>query len=378
VQASGGASGALIVEGGITDRAIAALPERLFVIRDQDLSHPDAAPRTTDSMPAPMVMRDAEGDILNTGTDGGTPAKDLTLNFVPVSYPDYPPAILRVAPQQRERWRILNASSLTYLDLQLLFGDRIQAVGVIGVDGVPLNFERPGQDALRWQSHAQLPPGSRIDIVVRTPAVGERASLVTRRVDTGPLGENDPTRPLARVIAELPSSRSAPVATREAPRHVPTRRWLGSAEPVRVRRLYFSEAPPEPGDASGRGEFYITPEGETPSVFDPASTTPSIVVHSGDVEDWIIENRTRELHAFHIHQIHFLLLEWNGVPVEEPYLRDIVNVAYWDGRSAQYPSVRLRMDFRDPAIVGTFVYHCHLLDHEDAGMMGLIRVLPKK
>lgn len=42
----------------------------------------------------------------------------------------------------------------------------------------------------------------------------------------------------------------------------------------------------------------------------------------------------------------------------------------------EYPSVRLRMDFRDPNIVGTFVYHCHLLEHEDGGMMGRIRVEP--
>ena len=35
------------------------------------------------------------------------------------------------------------------------------------------------------------------------------------------------------------------------------------------------------------------------------------------------------------------------------------------------------MDFRDPNTVGTFVYHCHLLEHEDGGMMGVIRVVPK-
>jgi hypothetical protein len=34
------------------------------------------------------------------------------------------------------------------------------------------------------------------------------------------------------------------------------------------------------------------------------------------------------------------------------------------------------MDFRDPDSVGTFPYHCHLLEHEDGGMMGLIRVEP--
>jgi hypothetical protein len=36
----------------------------------------------------------------------------------------------------------------------------------------------------------------------------------------------------------------------------------------------------------------------------------------------------------------------------------------------------LRMDFRDPNTIGTFLYHCHLLEHEDGGMMGLIRVEP--
>ncbi|MGA7825198.1 MAG: multicopper oxidase domain-containing protein, partial [Steroidobacteraceae bacterium] len=122
--------------------------------------------------------------------------------------------------------------------------------------------------------------------------------------------------------------------------------------------------------------FYITVEGQTPAPFDPASPLPNIVVRQGDVEDWIIENRSTELHDFHIHQLHFLLLEWSDVRVNEPFLRDTVNVPYFNGRTLRYPSVRLRMDFRDPNIVGTFVYHCHLLEHEDGGMMGTIRVLP--
>jgi FtsP/CotA-like multicopper oxidase with cupredoxin domain len=102
--------------------------------------------------------------------------------------------------------------------------------------------------------------------------------------------------------------------------------------------------------------------------------SPNIVVQQGDVEEWTIENRSRELHAFHIHQIHFQLMEWNGVPLDEPFLRDTINVPYWDGSSPQYPSVKLKMDFRDPRIVGTFVYHCHVLEHEDGGMMGTVRV----
>lgn len=62
-----------------------------------------------------------------------------------------------------------------------------------------------------------------------------------------------------------------------------------------------------------------------------------------------------------------MLTEWGGVPVNEPFLRDTIDVPYWDGKSARYPSVTLRMDFRNPDAAGTFVYHCHLLEHEDGG-----------
>jgi FtsP/CotA-like multicopper oxidase with cupredoxin domain len=71
-----------------------------------------------------------------------------------------------------------------------------------------------------------------------------------------------------------------------------------------------------------------------------------------------------------------MLLDYLGMPANEPFLRDTVNVPYFTDRALSYPSVRLRMDFRDPNAVGTFVYHCHLLEHEDLGMMGLIRVEP--
>ena len=145
---------------------------------------------------------------------------------------------------------------------------------------------------------------------------------------------------------------------------------------MRTRKLYFSEKFLDPNDPNSPTTFFITVDGQTPTPFDPASGVPDIMVKQGDVEDWIIENRSTELHAFHIHQIHFMMLDWSGVPVNEPFLRDTINVPYYDGRDLQYPSVKLRMDFRDPNAVGTFVYHCHLLEHEDGGMMGLIRVEP--
>ncbi|MGA8983988.1 MAG: multicopper oxidase domain-containing protein, partial [Candidatus Acidiferrales bacterium] len=153
--------------------------------------------------------------------------------------------------------------------------------------------------------------------------------------------------------------------------------WLGTVAPVRTRRLYFSEKLENPKDPNSATTFYLTVDGQTPKPFDPTSAVPNIIVHQGDVEDWIIENRSTELHAFHIHQLHFLMVAWRDTPVNEPFLRDTVNVPYFDGKTLEYPSVTLRMDFRDPNTVGTFVYHCHLLEHEDGGMMGTVQVLPK-
>ncbi len=80
----GGASGALIVEG--LERAIpevAGLPERVLVIRDQDLMNPGAPPAKTEPV-IPKILLDADGDAANTGTGYGKPAKDLSVNFVPV------------------------------------------------------------------------------------------------------------------------------------------------------------------------------------------------------------------------------------------------------------------------------------------------------
>jgi FtsP/CotA-like multicopper oxidase with cupredoxin domain len=70
-------------------------------------------------------------------------------------------------------------------------------------------------------------------------------------------------------------------------------------------------------------------------------------------------------------------MDLSGMPVDEPFLRDTVNIPYSKSTQLSYPSVRLRMDFRDPDSVGTFVYHCHLLEHEDGGMMGTVKVLAR-
>ncbi|MGB7731301.1 MAG: multicopper oxidase domain-containing protein [Candidatus Acidiferrum sp.] len=377
-QVLGGASGALAVEG--IERAnakVAGLPERVFVIRDQDLVHPNASPNKSEPV-VPKFLIDRDGDSANNGTGFGKPAKDLSVNFVPVPYPDYPPAIIKMKPGERQLWRVLNASAITYLNLAVLFNNhKPQMLGVVALDGVPINWNPGAENAIEWQDHIGVPPGARVELIVDGPPAGTPGLLVTRTVDTGQGGENDPNRALATIVASSDAQEPRSIlASDPVPLAAPTLPWLGSIAPTHVRKLYFSEKLEDASNPNSATTFFITVDGQTPTAFDPSAGVPNIVVKQGDVEDWIIENRTSELHAFHIHQIHFELLEYSGVPVNEPFLRDTVNVPYYNGRSLLYPSVRLRMDFRDPNTIGTFVYHCHLLEHEDGGMMGTVRVEP--
>ena len=380
VQVLGGASGALIVEG--IERAkpqLAGLPERVFIIRDEDLMNPNSPPSKSEPV-VPKFMVDKDGDAANNGTGFGKPAKDLSINYVPVPYPDYPPATIQMRPGEKQLWRVLNASALTYLNLEILYGRSPQPLGLVAMDGVPLGEYAPANeqgDPINWQTHLAIPPGARVEFVVEAPVQGATGLLVTRTVDTGPGGENDPNRMLARIVAtsDAPEPRvkleAAPVTLSP-----PKETWLGDVAPARVRHLYFSEKLTDPNDPTSAVEFYLTVDGQEPKMFDMNSTVPNIVAQQGTVEDWIIENRSQELHAFHIHQLHFLLLDYMGRPVNENFLRDTVNVPYYKGRDLVYPSVRVRVDFRDPNIIGTFPYHCHLLEHEDKGMMGTIRVEP--
>jgi len=377
VQVLGGLSGAVIIEGiERANKEVAGLPERVLIIRDQDLLNPNAPPAKSEPV-IPKMLIDHDGDAANNGTGFGRPAKDLSINYVPVPYPDYPPAAIQMKPGERQFWRVLNASAITYLNLEVLYKFKPQQLGIVALDGVPLNANGTSGDFIDWQSHIGVPPGGRVEFIVTGPPPGLPGLLVTRTVDTGVGGENDPNRMIATITAsnDAPEPRSK-LSWSAEPLPPPSLPWLGSVPPVRTRRLYFSEQLLDPNDPNSATTFYLTVDGQTPKPFDPASDVPDIVVKQGDVEDWIIENRSTELHAFHIHQLHFLMTAWRDVPVNEPFLRDTVNVPYHDGRTLEYPSVTLRMDFRDPNAVGTFVYHCHLLEHEDGGMMGTIRVLP--
>jgi FtsP/CotA-like multicopper oxidase with cupredoxin domain len=360
-QVLGGASGALIVEG--IERAasvVAGLPERVLVLRDQ------------------LIGGVAEDSSRGDGDEPWVPSRDLSLNYVPIMYPLYKPALMLVRPRQREFWRVLNASADTFFNLQLLYWPNpdtqvAQPMQAIAIDGVPVGVDFASVE----RTSILLPPGSRAEFLMTTPPAGMYAQFLTQRYDNGPFGDTDSYRVLAN-IRSLADAPAAPLTLPAAPAAQGPQRFSGltSLQPARQRTLYFSEKSEDPAHPKRNVSYFLTAGDATPKVFDMNFTRPDLTATQGTVEDWTIENRARESHAFHIHQLHFQLLERDGEPVNESVLRDTIDLPYWDGRAATYPSVKLRMDFRSPHIAGTFLYHCHILEHEDGGMMGSIEVVP--
>jgi FtsP/CotA-like multicopper oxidase with cupredoxin domain len=354
----GGASGAIIV-GGIANLqpAVAGLPERVLVVRDQP--------------------------VAGTPTPGGIiPSWDVSLNYVPIPYvttpqPGFIPSVIQMKAGQKEFWRVSNSSADTILDLQLLYDNVAQPLKLVALDGVPVSSQdgtTPGTTLT--QTDILIPPAGRAEFIVTGPSAAvHKAVFQTLNIDTGPAGDNDPTRPLA-VIQSTASAPGLPV-TEVAAAAVTGNRFAGLAAltPNTSRTLYFSEVISDPSNPSSPTNFFITVDGATPTLFDP-NNPPAITTTQGSVEDWTIQNRSPENHEFHLHQIHFLLLAVNGVPVppSQQQFYDTYQVPFWSG-TGPYPSITVRTDFRGPDI-GDFVYHCHILGHEDNGMMAIIRVLP--
>jgi FtsP/CotA-like multicopper oxidase with cupredoxin domain len=350
----GGASGALIVEGiENVNPAVAGLPQRVFVIRDN---------------PVPG----------NPSPGGDVPSWDLSLNYIPIPSPNYTPAIIRMKPSEKQFWRVLNASADTIIDLRLQYDGVAQPLSVVALDGVPTGSQDGTTHGVPvGMTDILLAPAARAEFVMTGPSAAvQNATLLTLNINTGPDGDYDPARPLARIVTganaaepalTVPAVSGPPPAARFA--------GLASATPTAQRRIYFSEVLSDPSDSNSPTNFYITVDGQQPVLFNP-DNPPAITTTQGSVEDWTIENRALENHEFHIHQIHFLLLGRNGAPVPaaDAQYFDTVQVPFWSG-TGPYPSVTVRMDFRGPT-VGDFVYHCHILGHEDAGMMAIIRVNP--
>jgi FtsP/CotA-like multicopper oxidase with cupredoxin domain len=354
VAVQGGASGAIVVQGiQNIQPAVAGLPDRVFVIRDQLLpvgSPPESAP------------------------GGPVPGWDLSVNYVPILWPKYVPGNIQMKPGEKQFWRVSNSCADTILDLQVVYDGVPQTIQIVGLDGVPTGSQDgTTQGTLVPVTDIRVPPASRVEFIVTGPSATVRSAVFqTLFVNTGPIGDNDPQRPLFSITANpfAPEPAMQVGAVDGSPGQ---QRFAGLATaPVNATRtLYFSED-------NANSQFFITVLGQTPTLFSP-NNPPAIVTTQGSVEEWTIQNQTGENHEFHLHQTHFLLMARNGIPVppsQQQYL-DMVDVPFNPNSDTTVnpPSVTVRVDFRGPDI-GDFVYHCHILEHEDGGMMAIIRVLP--
>jgi len=320
-QVVGGLAGPLIVRGAVDQiPEIQAAQEAVLVLQDFDLT-----PRGQLREPDPIFRRwGRQGDLL---TVNGDRAPTLTI------------------PQQGlQRLRLLNASTSRIYRLRL----ENHPWHLIGLDGGTLPAPMEITEDL------VLAPGNRADVLVagdREPGTYALMSLpydrgisemlaamgqdIQQRVDTEAIaiaqlqyGEGTGAVPLPTMLLASPSV----------------------AAPIRRREFVLDHG------IDGKQAFLINGNGFAHGRID---TT----VDLGTVEEWHIVNRAGMDHPFHLHTNAFQIMRRNGKPVAIPVWQDVVNIK-------AYESVDILVPFND--FPGKTVYHCHILDHEDQGMMGII------
>ncbi len=392
-----GLTGAIVVEGPRDDaRRVAGIDERVLIVRqtqDLDAGRTQAAamtaalPESTKRKPsrhaAPATLIDTAHELL-CGANSGIDA--LSLNGAPVPVGDAADTALanfKIHAGRKQLWRILNAATDAFLDLAIVEDNgKPLPLEVVGRDGGALTDDAgkplPVSDTLAPQF---VPPSGRIEILVTAPPPGVKAYLVTHAVDTGCAGDRLPERRLAVITGGGP----APGPPQEVrPPSAPRKTLfdgLVARHTDRVRAIAMAEYP-RPG-ITDQVDFYIA-ERKPGAVLRPyvMGSRPAITVRAGTTEEWIIENWTHELHAFHIHQVHFRVLAIDGKPLTDPPLLDVVNVPYAEAtgyHSKDGPvrpgRVRIKLTFPE-SLAGDIPFHCHLADHEDNGMMAVLRVVP--
>jgi FtsP/CotA-like multicopper oxidase with cupredoxin domain len=256
--------------------------------------------------------------------------------------------LLTARPGERERWRIINACVARYLRLRL-DGQQLQ---LLGMDSGRYPQPETVDDLL-------LAPGNRADLLVTT-TTGE-STLRAFRYDRGNMpgmmgsGARNPAPPDGAALATLLVSgeQAAPFAAvpvLKGPENL-------SSSAIAARRQIVLAAGMGMG-ANGMMRFTINGR-----EFDEARTDTTVA--AGDVEEWTLTNTSPMDHPFHLHVWPMQIIEENGQSMTTAVWRDVVNVPA-NGR------VKVRVAFND--FRGRSAYHCHLLDHEDLGMMGAIEV----
>ncbi len=315
-QIAKGLYGGIIVRDA-KDPLPASLPEKLLILSDNRFNADGSPAFAVPHTPAGIV------DEVN-GREG---------NVLLVNGQLMPTIPIRSGEVQR--WRVINVAAARIFTLAIP-GQQLIHVG--GDGGL---FEHPvAADSL------QVATSERLEFLVRgTGAPGSQAVLRSL-----PYDRYDPhTRPadwqLARDLLTLQYSEAPavpPVSIPATLRHVPA---LDTSAVTVRREIVMSQ-----GLINGR-------------TMDMHRVDETGLL--GATEIWQIENVVAMDHPFHLHGFQFQVLERNGVPEPFREWKDVVNVR-------KHESVRFVVRFDDFA--GMWMYHCHILDHEDHGMMGILEV----
>jgi len=326
VQIASGAVGALIVDGDFADvPEIAAAKERL------------------------LVLTEAVFDEFGMIEDFGTLFPETAARFLAVNGVREPTITMR--PGEVQRWRILHAGWQDDIFMEL----EGHTLNTVARDGIPLGrmgltVPRKPQQPTDYPNAMLMAPGQRIDVLVQA---GKPGSYLLRAVPNNQ-GYDSPTGPIAHLVVEgEPLPMNLPTKLPASPEKL-----IGDDEITGTRVLKFSQA--HVGGTESWRTFRFMIDGKT---FDPNRVDQR--VRLGAAEEWTILNEDSDDHVFHIHVNDMLLTKINGEPLAEPIWLDTAIVP---GKG----SITFRSRFLD--FTGKFMLHCHMMNHEDLGMMQVVEV----
>jgi FtsP/CotA-like multicopper oxidase with cupredoxin domain len=239
------------------------------------------------------------------------------------------------APQ---RWRIVNSAKSRYFQLQL---ENQQPFQLIGVDGGHMEYSIE-------QPVIVLAPGERADVLVApTLENGKGMTLINVPYNRG-FGSVE-FRSADELIAFAPSSlpSMAPPTFAKVTREIAPLSAEG-AKPVNIELVTTKEHGVTAFDIQG-GPFW---------------RGTSIAASLGDKQIWTITNKAIWAHPIHLHGFFFQEVDEKGVPVTPRAWKDTIHVPADSTR-------RFLVKLDRP---GSWMYHCHILDHAEAGLMSTVDV----
>jgi suppressor of ftsI len=201
-----------------------------------------------------------------------------------------------------------------------------------------------------------IAPSSRREILVMGPPV-----IGTYALQELPLSATGCTPGEGQTLATLTSSGDR-VDAKQPPRRLPDQQRDLRNDEIDTRHeiVYSQDAPHAPN-------FFINGE----KFMGPQSVMERLELNK--TSEWTIRNTTTFWHTFHIHINDFQITKLNGQPVHRIEFDD--NVAIPPIQNGIPGSVTMR--YRPTDFTGKFVFHCHVLGHEDNGMMAVVQVVKK-